>query len=634
SLDDIMETFEDRNQVVDFELDDEIARAQTETDVKFSKWWENQVQKGFTIPHYRTEGHFMEFTRATAAQVASDISQSEHTDFLIRGAVGSGKSTGLPYQLSSFGSVLLIEPTRPLAENVFNQLSSAPFFQKPTLQMRGNSVFGSSPISVMTSGFALHFFANNRSQLLGYNFIIFDECHVLDASAMAFRSLLSMFHKSCKVLKVSATPPGREVEFTTQFPVKLIVEESLSFKSFVEAQGGKGNADVVQHGNNILVYVASYNEVDQLSKLLTDKGMMVSKVDGRTMKHGSLEIVTKGTAAKPHFVVATNIIENGVTLDIDVVVDFGMKVSPFLDIDNRSIAYNKISVSYGERIQRLGRVGRFKPGTALRIGHTEKGLLEVPNLIATEAALHCFAYNLPVMSSNVTTSIVTNCTVRQIRTMNHFELNPFFTFNFVAHDGSMHPAIHELLKKYKLRDSIIPLCDQSVPYRASSSWLTSLDYERMGVMLDLPPSVKISFHIKDVPPVLHEKLWETIVLFKDASIFPSIRSSSISKIAYTLSTDLFAIPRTLILIDRLIEEERVKQNQFRSYIDESCSNMFSIVNLTNTLRSKYVKDYTAENIMKLERVKSQLKEFSNLQGSCDEVNLIKRFESLQFVHHQ
>nr|WNS50453.1 polyprotein [Potato virus Y] len=634
SLDDVIKNFDERNETIDFELSEDTIRTSSVLDTKFSDWWDRQIQMGHTLPHYRTEGHFMEFTRATAVQVANDIAHSEHLDFLVRGAVGSGKSTGLPVHLSVAGSVLLIEPTRPLAENVFKQLSSEPFFKKPTLRMRGNSVFGSSPISVMTSGFALHYFANNRSQLSQFNFVIFDECHVLDPSAMAFRSLLSVYHQACKVLKVSATPVGREVEFTTQQPVKLIVEDTLSFQSFVDAQGSKTNADVVQFGSNVLVYVSSYNEVDTLAKLLTDKNMMVTKVDGRTMKHGCLEIITKGTSTKPHFVVATNIIENGVTLDIDVVVDFGLKVSPFLDIDNRSIAYNKISVSYGERIQRLGRVGRFKKGVALRIGHTEKGIIEIPSMIATEAALACFAYNLPVMTGGVSTSLIGNCTVRQVKTMQQFELSPFFIQNFVAHDGSMHPVIHDILKKYKLRDCMTPLCDQSVPYRASSTWLSVGEYERLGVVLDIPNQVKIAFHVKEIPPKLHEMLWETVVKYKDICLFPSIRASSISKIAYTLRTDLFAIPRTLILVERLLEEERVKQSQFRSLIDEGCSSMFSIVNLTNTLRARYAKDYTAENIQKLEKVRSQLKEFSNLDGSTCEENLIKRYESLQFVHHQ
>nr|WIF19228.1 polyprotein [Peru tomato mosaic virus] len=634
SLDDVIKDFEARDFVVDFELNDDISPHINATDVQFGEWWDQQVAAGATIPHYRTEGQFLEFTRATAAKVASDIAMSSCTDFLIRGAVGSGKSTGLPSHLSTMGKVLLIEPTRPLAENVYKQLSGSPFFMKPTMRMRGNSVFGSSPISVMTSGFALHYYANNITQLQEIKFIIIDECHVMDASSMAFRSLVHAYHNSCKVLKVSATPPGREVEFATQFPVKLLVEESLSFKQFVDAQRSGGNADVVQHGSNILVYVASYNEVDALSKSLIERDFSVTKVDGRTMKHGDLEIVTHGTKAKPHFVVATNIIENGVTLDIDVVVDFGLKVVPFLDTDNRSVAYTKQSISYGERIQRLGRVGRIQKGTALRIGFTEKGLVEIPQMIATEAALYCFAYNLPVMSSSVSTALLSKCTLRQVRVMHNFELSPFFSCNFVSHEGTMHPVIHDLLKKYKLRDSIIPLSESAVPYRASSEWLQAIDYTRMGAHLDLPDTVKVAFHIKDIPAELHEKLWNAVKKYKREASFPTLRSASISKIAYTLSTDLYAIPRTLILIEKLIEDERTKQYQFKSAIDNGCSSAFSIVGITNTLRARYSRDYTSENIKKLEMAKAQLKEFSNLGGTGDELNLIKRFEALQFVHHQ
>nr|WKM80304.1 polyprotein [Bidens mottle virus] len=634
SLDDIIGDFDERNGMIDFDLDDNIHNVSSQTDETFGKWWVHQTERGHTIPHYRTEGLFMEFTRANAARVASDIIQSTHIDFLIRGAVGSGKSTGLPFHLSNHGEVLLVEPTRPLTENVYKQLSGNPFFLKPTIRMRGCSVFGSSPVSVMTSGFALHYFANNSSQLNNFKYIIFDECHVLDASAMAFRSLISVYHPTCKVLKVSATPPGREVEFTTQFPVKLVVEENLSFNSFVNSLKTLSNADVLKYGSNILVYVASYSEVDNLSKMLTDKGMKVTKVDGRTMKHGSLEITTSGTTTQPHFVVATNIIENGVTLDIDVVVDFGMKVSPFLDVDNRSIVYNKVNISYGERIQRLGRVGRFKEGTALRIGSTEKGLIEIPSMIATEAALYCFAYNLPVMTSNASTSIISECTVKQVRTMHQFELNPLFTFNFVSCDGTMHPMIHETLKKYKLHDSITPLCEQSIPYKASGKWLSVRCYEQIGVRIDANKDVKVAFHIKDIPPPLHEELWNIILKFKHTALFPTIKTSSISKIAYTLQTDIHSISRTLARIDLLLEDERTKQAELQNLVSNNCTNMYSILGIANTLRARYSQDYTGENIRKLEAAKSQLREFNNIRGSADESNIIGNFEALQYVHHQ
>ncbi|ABI97034.2 polyprotein [Arracacha mottle virus] len=634
SLDDIVDTFELKNEVIHFDLEDEIKVPHVNNQKTFRQWWSNQIDNSRTLPHYRTEGAFMEFTRARAAAVASDIAHSDGLDFLIRGAVGSGKSTGLPSCLSKFGRVLLIEPTRPLAENVHRQLSSDPFFLKPTLRMHGVNVFGSSPISIMTSGFAFHYFAHNPMQLEDYNFVIFDECHVIDASAMAFRSLLHEHHSGVKLLKVSATPPGRETDFQTQHPVEIIIEESASHNAFVSALGSGSNLDVLRKGFNILVYVASYNEVDTLSNLLVNKGYMVTKVDGRTMKHGSVEVNTKGRKGKPHFIVATNIIENGVTLDIDTVVDFGTKVSPYLDVDNRCIVYNKHSISFGERIQRLGRVGRFKPGVAVRIGHTEKGLVEIPTMIATEAALLCFAYNLPVMTANVSQSLVDMCTIQQVRTMHHFEITPFFMVNFVANDGSMHPAIHDLLKKFKLRDSEIPLREKSIPYTASTMWMTAKEYERIGHRTGLHEDTRIAFGAKDIPSRLHEELWECVQQYKSSSMFSSLPRSCISKVAYTLKTDVYSISRTLGFIELLRENELEKQAQFRNLATDSFTSHFSMLGLLNAARSSRMVDHTRDNLDRLENIKNQPLEYHNLRDSVNQTDLITKFEALQFVHHQ
>ncbi|AYD49586.1 polyprotein [Arracacha virus Y] len=634
SLDEIVDTFELKNEVIHFDLEDEIKAPQLSNQKTFRQWWSNQIDNSRTLPHYRTEGAFMEFTRARAAAVANDIAHSDGIDFLIRGAVGSGKSTGLPSSLSKYGRVLLIEPTRPLAENVHRQLSSDPFFLKPTLRMRGVNVFGSSPISIMTSGFAFHYFAHNPAQLEDFSFVIFDECHVIDASAMAFRSLLHEYHSGVKLLKVSATPPGRETDFQTQHPVEIVVEESASHNSFVSSLGSGSNLDVLRKGFNILVYVASYNDVDSLSSLLINKGYMVTKVDGRTMKHGSVEVNTKGCKGKPHFIVATNIIENGVTLDIDTVVDFGTKVSPYLDVDNRCIVYNKHSISFGERIQRLGRVGRFKPGVAVRIGHTEKGLVEIPTMIATEAALLCFAYNLPVMTANVSQSLVDKCTIQQVRTMHHFEITPFFMVNFVASDGSMHPAVHDLLKKYKLRDSEIPLREKSIPYTAATLWMTAKEYERIGHRTGLHEDTRIAFGAKDIPARLHEELWECVQQYKSSSMFSSLPRSCISKVAYTLKTDVYSISRTLGFIELLRESELEKQAQFRNLATDSFTSHFSMLGLLNAARSSRMVDHTRDNLDRLESIKNQLMEYHNLRDSVDQTNLITKFEALQFVHHQ
>nr|WIW79817.1 polyprotein [Tobacco vein mottling virus] len=635
SLDTIVPTQEEKNMVIDFELDSDTAHTPQMQEQTFSDWWSNQIANNRVVPHYRTEGYFMQFTRNTASAVSHQIAHNEHKDIILMGAVGSGKSTGLPTNLCKFGGVLLLEPTRPLAENVTKQMRGSPFFASPTLRMRNLSTFGSSPITVMTTGFALHFFANNVKEFDRYQFIIFDEFHVLDSNAIAFRNLCHEYSYNGKIIKVSATPPGRECDLTTQYPVELLIEEQLSLRDFVDAQGTDAHADVVKKGDNILVYVASYNEVDQLSKMLNERGFLVTKVDGRTMKLGGVEIITKGSSIKKHFIVATNIIENGVTLDVDVVVDFGLKVVPNLDSDNRLVSYCKIPISLGERIQRFGRVGRNKPGVALRIGETIKGLVEIPSMIATEAAFLCFVYGLPVTTQNVSTSILSQVSVRQARVMCQFELPIFYTAHLVRYDGAMHPAIHNALKRFKLRDSEINLNTLAIPTSSSKTWYTGKCYKQLVGRLDIPDEIKIPFYTKEVPEKVHEQIWDVMVKFSSDAGFGRMTSAAACKVAYTLQTDIHSIQRTVQIIDRLLENEMKKRSHFNLVVNQSCSSHFmSLSSIMASLRAHYAKNHTGQNIEILQKAKAQLLEFSNLAIDPSTTEALRDFGYLEAVRFQ
>nr|QEM20992.1 polyprotein [Catharanthus mosaic virus] len=636
STDDYMNLLLEKEHTIDITLDTNGMHSTKTFDTTFEQWWNAQLREQRVVPHYRFGGKFIEFTRETVQVAVAQINNEVDVhEFLIRGNVGSGKSTGLPHALSKKGHILVLEPTRPLAENVCKQLRKEPFFSNPTLRMKGMSAIGSSPITIMTTGYALHFFAHNRTQLADFAYIMFDECHVLDASGMAFFCLLSDSQYTGKVLKVSATPPGRECDFKTQHPVSVNIEDTLSFEQFVNNQGTNCNSDVVSKGDNILVYVASYNEVDRLTNLLTHKNYKVTKIDGRTMKLGSVDIQTVGTKDKKHFLVATNIVENGVTLDVDVVVDFGIKVEPVLDMDNRMICYRKVNISFGERVQRLGRVGRFKRGHALRIGSTEKHASEIPSMLATEAAFLSFAYGLPVMTHSVIVSALDTCTVKQARTMLHFELSPFFMKEMVAVDGTMHPEVHRLLIPYKLRDSEIVLITRSIPCSAVSRWLTAKDYRRLGAMNECEDSIRIPFFVKGCSERFYTSIWDTCCKFKKDAGFGSLSSASVSKIAYTLQTDILSIERTVKIIDKLIESETIKHATFKhNTSDILCNGSFTLMGIANAIKGKYMVDHSLHNINTLHAARAQLLEFKSLNVDPNMPELLNTFGVLDLVQHQ
>nr|YP_007969888.1 CI [Donkey orchid virus A] len=613
SLDDVL-TDTERNLTISFDLESHTSEESQLFDTRFDGWWENQLVNNRTIPNHRLSGLLVDFTRENAAQVATKISKGLYNtkEFIIRGAVGSGKSTGLPAYLCQSGSILILEPTRPLAENVYQQLGRAPFNIDATLRMRGRSVFGSRPVTVMTTGFALHLVANNICMFDKFDYIMFDECHVMDANAMAFYCLL----KDCKydgvVLKVSATPPGRECEFKTQHEVSIAKEDRLTFDQFVLAQGTGANADVTNRGNTILVYVASYKEVDTLSSKLLCKGYLVTKVDGRTMKVGSTNIDSKGTDVQKHFIVATNIIENGVTLDIDVVVDFGQKIVGELDTDGRCLNYVRRPVSYGERIQRLGRVGRFKPGHVLRIGHTETGIQEVSALVATEAAFYCFVYGLPVMTHNVTTGFLGRCTTEQARTMLQFEIDINYMYELVRHDGMMHPAIHDYLKKYKLRDSETRLSELAMPTWATSKWKKASEYVKLGCHVSCNGDTKIPFLVNGISDKMHEDIWDLVKLYQKSNCFKPIKSACAAKIAYTLQTDWTSIGRSIGVIDQLIADEMTKRAHFESMRASTVGpGSFTLQSIVNLIKTRNMVDHSADNIRKLQSARNHLLEFES-----------------------
>nr|AFU35736.1 polyprotein [Onion yellow dwarf virus] len=606
-------------------------------DTSFEDYWKKSLQNGHVCNHYRSHGLFLEFTRTTAESVCEVIKQSDQCEFLISGCVGSGKSTYLPSLLSTKGRILIVEPTRPLTENVYNGLSGDPFFQSVTMCMRGAHQYGSGNISVMTTGYALHSLANNRDNISKYDYIMIDECHVLDANAMALYCLLKDVNYKGKILKTSATIPGREsgFKFLTQHDVTLNVEENMTFDAFVQAQGTGSNACVTTRGHNILVYVSSYNEVDTLSRKLVENGHKVTKVDGRTMKLGGTRIETNGSANKKHFIVATNIIENGVTLDIDVVVDFGMKVGTVLDIDTRSIRYVKQPISHGERIQRLGRVGRIKKGHALRIGTTEKGVPNIPTCIATEAAFLCFIYGLPLITNNVVVSALGKCTSRQARTMASFELSPFYMKDLVKYDGSMHKQIHSALKPFILRDTEIQLKDSAIPLAATKDWLSAREYNQVGGHINCDDNVRIPFMINGIPEKVHEQVWKACVDNAHIVRLNPLSSANAQKVSYTLSSDSSSILRTIGIIEELIKEEKQKSMQFQTLRNTPVGpNSFNLTYLTNMLKSKYMVDHSEENLETLYKARSQLIEFNTNYNPDMSADKIRDYPYTSMVNYQ
>ncbi|AQT26513.1 polyprotein [Reed chlorotic stripe virus] len=626
---------EEESKTVQFSLVQHEATEPSGCDETFQQFWSSQVNSMRTTPHFWSNNKFLEFTRETADQMVQELASSNDREFTVRGPVGSGKSTALPFKLTGYGRVLVLEPTRPLARNVWEQLNQ-PIWGNlhATLKMRHDVQLGDPRISVMTTGFAFQHLAHNLSEIKTYQYIMFDECHVPDAYANALVSLLRQAACKAKLLFVSATPVGREAPFKPPHPVNVISAEAAGIAQFAKEQGSGSKIDATAHGCNILVYVASYNDVDTLSTELTNKQFQVTKVDGRTMKKGVAGIDMHGTPNKPHFCVATNIIENGVTLDVDVVVDFGQKITPSLDSDNRIITCQRVAVTTGERIQRGGRVGRNKPGTVIKLGKVQTSAGTVPEIIATEAAFLAFAHNLPLMTVNVDSTFLANCTRRQAQTMTQFDLPIYLTKQLVHYDGTVHPKIMQVLQPYTLRNCAIKTSNAALPWNASATWLTVAQYNRLGAHTDLEDDVKIPFYVNDVPPKVYRGIWNAVLTSKPVSSTVLLRSIPCNTTVVTLQADPASIGRSLLLINELIASEQIKQHEIGAVLENPGFFTGTLSALASRVRNRYIHSDCKNNIQKLQEIKAQLEECKTFTADQLTEEMVKQYSGLGVINLQ
>jgi hypothetical protein len=572
----------------------------------FDTWFRNCVNADSVLP-VLPDCDMLDFTRDEATSVVASITSSTKREFIIRGFVGSGKSTYLPHLLTKYGKVLLCEPVRVLASNVFDALSGNPFHQSPTLLMRGLTKFGSGKIVVATSGYAANYYNSCRHRLNEFAYIVFDEAHQHTAANFMLRSILDVIGYEGTILHVTATPIGREIPFRTMHPVTVVNVSNLSFEDFAIGQKRKVKHDVYGKGENVLVYVASYNDVDRLSSLLTEKQIRVRKVDARTVASVT-NILCDGTREDPLYLVATNIIENGVTLNVDVVVDFGLSVKPCINTLQRRMDYVKSPITWGQRIQRNGRVGRYKEGFCLNINDVHRTPPTISEEIALETAMLCFASNVPPIFDNVDTTLFAKVTRAQVQTAQMFELPLYITIPLISDTGAIQQDIYHVLKRFLLREGSIPITPDITYLSTAATWRTLGEYFPDMSETDVLRHEKIPFFIREFGETSYRNLAEAIRKARSKSLGARGKLyGDVSATALILQTDPGALDRSITIVETELVAQRAKLEDLNHHVHES-SGMFQryTAQLSQCLRGRYQTDQIQSNIDTLSNMRARL----------------------------
>ncbi|QLC36607.1 polyprotein [Stylosanthes mosaic-associated virus 2] len=603
---------EDTQTVVDILLKEPAPEQVIHTPVRFGEWIRRSIQNGQIISISPT-GTCLDFTRKTAIDTCAQILMSNESELLVRGFVGSGKSTYLPHLLAKHGKVLICEPYRVLCSNVARSLEGAPFYESVTMHMRGNTDYGSGNIVVATSGFAFNLYANNRASLSTFDFVILDECHNQNADTLALRSLLKATHFKGKVIHVSATPPGNEVEFHTMYPVEVENCSRISIEDFGRAQGTSSKMDVSKKGENILVYVASYREVDVLCNIITSKGFRASKIDARTISN-VMSIECNGSQDSPLYLIATNIVENGVTLNVDVVVDFGFEVEPHLDEMNRQITYDKKMISFGQRIQRNGRVGRLKSGFCLNIGDVDRAPKLATEIAIYEAATKCFVHNLPPPIDGINEQFLENITRAQAQAASNLELNIFLTIFLFNSEGAIPAELLAFIKKFQIREAKFSLTPSCLHLGRAAGWKQLASYKLPDEFTTSDLQVYVPFFCHDFGVHNYIKLGRIVDSLTRTNGKPFLLEKDAHECLLILETNETMIDRSIAIVQTELASQRQKL-QMISHAQLNSPNIFvrcasKLFDMGN-LRAQ--QSAVQHNIQTLEGVRMKLENFKSMQ---------------------
>jgi hypothetical protein len=585
----------------------------------FGKWFDSRVINGqFGIDPLEGIHEELRLTFGTHDQVATDLAKSSSREFLVIGDVGSGKSTKLTARMSSYGRVLICEPTRVLVTNLRDSMQKVNGFQ-PSTVMRNHRIMTNSNVTVMTYGYALHYLYHQTARLQDYDYICFDEVHHTCAEKVVLYNWLKQIGYDGKIVKMTATNHKAGTDYVPQHDVPIKTFDRIDCQAFMEEQKMTTKHDVSSFGKTILVFLTSYREIDRCAEILQRKqGITVIKADARSLRNKDTLVDHIESATTPNvYILATNILQNGVNLVVDVVVDFGQKIISCYDADNRMITTRRVAINRSDRIQRLGRVGRMKTGYAFKIGKEVAEDFEIDEVTATEAALIAFGYGVNPLIRNVDVNLFRNTTVQQVRTASKFELPVSYMVWMVNNDGSMPRAFYELFRHILLNEGRVELTRHMYTRSESTNWRTIEDYKyNQYVRIQEFDSRRIPFHANDISDDMVLKL-ATAVVQSEPPRYTLFRvpDHDLREAALKLSTKKEDLELTLININASLDKEQELLAQFQDSQTRCSAESFPLFpscQVQTQLQKKIA--LISQNIDRLKQHKSALERACTAEG--------------------
>lgn len=255
--------------------------------------------------------------------------------------VGAGKSTYFIEALARrFERIKLVQPRIINVKQIYDRLVSAGLNVSARADesrfLRGN--FATSQVHVVTAGSAA--FESEE----GFDVLVLDESHETEPFYDLVRELYLSGEMGCKVVTMTATPEGYVFEPSSQ-PTRYPVQTSISKRLTVSGST-----------------LAFFPTVAACEKAVKDvkhrNGFVWTRETTSTVVPRIVKLLESGSEV---FVAATNVAETGITLPFDTVYDSGLTNEVRYEREGPTQSIRRSTPA--ESAQRLGRVGRTKPGS-------------------------------------------------------------------------------------------------------------------------------------------------------------------------------------------------------------------------------------------------------------------------------
>uniref|UniRef100_A0AB74UNY9 Polyprotein n=1 Tax=Areca palm necrotic ringspot virus 2 TaxID=3367521 RepID=A0AB74UNY9_9POTY len=419
---------------------------------------------------------------SSAVEVAAQALNTTKDWNFVLGATGSGKSTIFPVayynllkqQTKRKHRILILQPTRAATRNVAGGIESH-FGQAIYVKHQDFLQQGHLGIQVMTYGTALYTHMANEQFLDQFDTIFLDESHLISEHSLVLESVLNIKTNIVKFY-VTATPRVAKVKIepSRRFPIQKFCFDGKDPQAWIRNIGTGTMEDPLVHGKTSLIFVAGKKESETLAATVNSKynNIVAYAVHSDNFKK-VINRVEEDLNMKPKniMVFCTNIFETGVTMDVDVVVDFGFTMRPTLDLTEKTLLLEKKRITINQREQRIGRCGRLKKGTALCFGKVTPNDQSVDACTVYSAAILSYVLDVDIyVNSHLSTYWLENITKDQATLMAALQLPLFMTRDLIDKEGRIHKNMAKFLTKYANESLTVNIHEHCISSELYASW--------------------------------------------------------------------------------------------------------------------------------------------------------------------